>query len=178
MKYIVIAVIGVSALGLLLYVYIFAPASRPDENTPVSASVTRVPSAGTREYKSFLFRFSLLYPDDLQVKQNANEGSKTTIVFENSKTGRGFQIFVIPYKEDKISPERFKMDVPLGVRNDPVDIIIDGTAATMFYSKNTALGDTREVWFIKNGFLYEVTTYRELDTWLSVIMKTWRFLEF
>ena len=58
----------------------------------------------------------------------------------------------------------------------PVNIIVDGTPATMFFGKNLIMGDTQEVWFIKNGFLYEVTTYKELDQWLAGIMKTWKFM--
>lgn len=46
----------------------------------------------------------------------------------------------------------------------------------MFFSKNIALGDTREVWFIKNGYLYEVTTLKSLDAWLTQILQTWKFL--
>jgi hypothetical protein len=37
------------------------------------------------------------------------------------------------------------------------------------------MGDTREVWFIHGGFLYEVTTYKQLDSWLAPIMQTWQF---
>ena len=117
----------------------------------------------------------MFYPDDLQVREHG-EGRGTTIAFENIKTGRGFQIFVVPYKGDQISTERLKMDVPSGVIKDQTDILIDGTAATMFYSQNAAMGDTREVWFIKYGFLYEVTTYKEFDAWISSIMQTWQFL--
>jgi hypothetical protein len=47
--------------------------------------------------------------------------------------------------------------------------------ATAFYGSNSAMGDTREIWFIRGGFLYEVTTYKELDTWLATIMLTWQF---
>ena len=38
------------------------------------------------------------------------------------------------------------------------------------------IGHTREVWFIHNGFLYEVTTYKEIDEWLGSIMQTWKFI--
>jgi hypothetical protein len=34
------------------------------------------------------------------------------------------------------------------------------------------LNDTREVWFIYNAFLYEVTTYNELDAWLQAILQS------
>ena len=38
------------------------------------------------------------------------------------------------------------------------------------------MGDTREVWFIHGGFLYEVVTYKELDDWFAGIMRTWKFI--
>ena len=58
----------------------------------------------------------------------------------------------------------------------PTDVIVDGAHATMFFGNNAIMGDTREVWFIRGGFLYEVTTYKELDTWLGGIMRTWKFI--
>jgi hypothetical protein len=32
------------------------------------------------------------------------------------------------------------------------------------------------VWFIKGGFLYEITTYKEFDAWLAQIMQSWQFI--
>ena len=58
----------------------------------------------------------------------------------------------------------------------PTDILVDDARGTMFFGKNGIMGDTREVWFIHGGFLYEVTTYKELDTWLGGIMRTWKFI--
>jgi hypothetical protein len=46
----------------------------------------------------------------------------------------------------------------------------------MFYGNNAIMGDTREVWFIHSGLLYEVTTYKQLDSWLGQIMQTWTFI--
>jgi hypothetical protein len=34
-------------------------------------------------------------------------------------------------------------------------------------AQNSVMGDTREIWFIHGGFLYEVTTYKQLDSWLA-----------
>jgi hypothetical protein len=36
--------------------------------------------------------------------------------------------------------------------------------ATMFYGSNSIMRDTREIWFINAGLLYEVTTYKQLGT--------------
>ena len=43
-----------------------------------------------------------------------------------------------------------------------------------FYGYNDVMGNTREVWFIRDGFLYE--SYKELEPWLAEIMSTWKFL--
>ena len=59
---------------------------------------------------------------------------------------------------------------------DAQDITIDGTPAKSFFGYNDQMGDTREVWFIHGGYLYEVTTYKPLDTWLTPILQTWKFL--
>lgn len=173
MRYVLIIVF--TAILLWTTFYFILPAFRPVKDIP-PAPFTRVRPPGILEYKSWIFKFSLLYPDDLRVKEY-NEGRGTTIIFENAKKNKGFQIFAVPYLEDYIIPERFKSDVPSGAIKGQTDILIDGARATMFYSENTAMGETREVWFIKNGFLYEVTTYRDLDAWLSAIMKNWDFLE-
>jgi len=34
----------------------------------------------------------------------------------------------------------------------------------MFYGSNFIMGDTREIWFINAGLLYEVTSYKQLNT--------------
>jgi len=140
---------------------------------PVSPATSQMP--GTRVYRSQALRFEVSYPEDLTVKEY-KETNTTTIVFEDPTGEKGFQVFAVPYGESLVSSERFKMDVPSGVRKDPISVIIDGITATAFFSANTLFGDMREVWFIKNGFLYEVTTYKELDTWLAGIMQTWRFI--
>ena len=132
---------------------------------------------GLVEYKNKYYKFNLNYPDILSVSEFAENGGGRTILFEGNKGNEkyGFQIFVTPYKYKKITNERFRMDEPSGIIDRPTEVLIDGLQATIFYSKNTFMGDTREVWFINNGFLYEVVTYKDLDDWLSKIMTTWKF---
>jgi hypothetical protein len=40
------------------------------------------------------------------------------------------------------------------VQKDPHDAIVDGMKALAFHGFDAAMGQTSEVWFIKNGFLY------------------------
>jgi hypothetical protein len=66
--------------------------------------------------------------------------------------------------------------VASGVPNDPTTISVDGVKALAFHGFDDGLGDTYEVWFIKDGFLYEVLTYKELERELNLILATWRFI--
>lgn len=132
---------------------------------------------GFRKYQNLLFRFTLQIPEKLTLREYS-EGNTTTLVFEDKDSGLGFQIFVVPHEGIEVGDERFKMDIPSGVVEGPTDIMIDSVRGTIFFSKNTLLGETREVWFINDGFLFEVTARRELDLWLSEIMRTWKFLQF
>lgn len=131
---------------------------------------------GWREFRSELYGFSILYKDELTIKQFEEGGGAATFTFENASSTLGFQLFVVPYGEEKISQERFFKDSPSGVRENSKDLKVDKIVATSFYGKDEALGDTYEVWFIKNGLLYEVSTTRALESWLSTLIKTWLFL--
>jgi hypothetical protein len=70
---------------------------------------------------------------------------------------RRLQLPVTPYSDSQITEQEFKLDEPSGVENQPTPVTIDGAPATMFFGNNSIKGDTREIWFIHGGFLYEVT---------------------
>jgi hypothetical protein len=131
---------------------------------------------GSREFVSTQYKFSVLYPDDLEVKEFPEAGGARTFTFQNTQVPNGFQMYVLPYHETTISEERFLVDVPSGVRNDEKIIELDGVSASKFYSKNTMLGDTVEVWAIHNGFLYEINTVKTLEGLIDEVVRHWQFL--
>ena len=96
--------------------------------------------------------------------------------FQNQASEQGFEIFITPYNEPTITQQRFLMDEPSGVMNDPVYVLVDGVPATEFFSTNPAMGASREIWFLHGGYLYEVTTPQPLNSWLMQIMGTWQFI--
>jgi hypothetical protein len=87
-----------------------------------------------------------------------------------------FQVYVSPDSDSGITDARFTLDEPSGVKIDPTDVIVAGARGIEFFSNAPRLNDTREVWFIHGGFLYEVTTYKELDAWLKPTMQSWNFI--
>jgi hypothetical protein len=78
----------------------------------------------------------------------------------------------VPYSGDVISEDRFNCDEPSGARKDVTNVTVDGAKGIAFYGWDDRLHDTREYWFIHDGLLYEVTTFKSLDGWLSPIMQS------
>jgi hypothetical protein len=173
----ILILVAVLALLVVILGFIKKPEASPSDDSLQSPSALYVKNLGdgTMAYYSPILRFILAYPQELIFKEY-NEGSASIITFEDTVGDRGFQIFVIPYTDDKISQERFRMDVPTGIMNEARNITVDGVAATAFFSKDTALGDTYEIWFLNNGFLYEITTYGDLSDWLDELMTGWKFM--
>ena len=138
----------------------------------------RTPPAGQQEYHNLTYGFSLFYPDDLSLatKYGADNPGGVTLGFDDPTGDKGFQIYITPYSGTEISRVEFVADDPSRVMLLPTDIYIDGVKATMFFSPDAVLGPTREVWFIRGGYLFEVTTYKDQDQWLAAIMSTWQWL--
>ena len=123
-----------------------------------------------------MYHFRVSYPADFATREYDDGAGAGTIAFEGPSPGEGYQIFVVPYDKSEITRERFLTDDPSGVMKDAKDITIDGTPAKSFFGYNDQMGNTREVWFIHGGYLYEVTTYKPLAPWLTEILQTWKFL--
>lgn len=188
-RYSILGIILFSIVGAGYAVYhwrasVAAPISQNDATgtniedatvgAPVEIPLAQAP-AGYIPYRNAKYRFALSYPPELKVSEYDEGGGASTITFQGGNENAGFQVFIIPYNQSQVTAHQFKQDEPSGIIQNPVAVVIDNTKGTMFFGKNPVMGDTREVWFIHGGYLYEVTTYKQLDTWLADIMKTWRF---
>lgn len=170
--------VAASIFGILIVVGValyFFRGSLPTATDTLKEQGIRIPPLGSRIYKNERFAFSLFYPEELIAAEHYGQGGALTIAFQREGGAYGFQIFITPYEESQITQEQFLQDVPTGVREEPVDIEVGGVLANKFFSEHLDLGQTREIWFIKDNYLYEITTYRELDKWLQEIVQTWEF---
>ncbi len=137
------------------------------------------PPSGYIEYRNIRYGFSFYHSPAANITVYDEGGGASTVVLENVANparARGMQVFIVPYSEATISEERFKRDVPSGVRANVENTTVDGVRAVTFLSKDTLLGDTREIWFIRGGYLYEVTTFKGVAAWFQPIMQSWRFI--
>jgi hypothetical protein len=137
---------------------------------------TGTPPSEYLPYSNPQFHYSLSYPRNLQVQEYQEAGGAFTVTFQDIVADQEFQVYVTPYSNSQITDAQFKLDEPSGVKIDPTDVTVDGASGIEFFSNAPRMNDTREVWFIHNGLLYEVTTYKELDAWLKPIMLSWQFM--
>ena len=133
--------------------------------------------AVAQKYHDPIYNFSLELPPDFswQTYDEGDEG--VTITFYDQLRVDSFQIAVSPYEGDPtLTRERILQDLPSTIIKEPKEVVIGGNQhALIFESEDKAIGPTREVWFVNKGFLYAITTYKHLDSWLAKILTTWRW---
>jgi len=176
------AVVSAVVVGSVMYML-----ERPTSGAPGAPLVGREEGVslgeGGKESNTLRFthpryNFTLEFPKELAVGRFPEGTASETIVFQQAGEKVGFQIFVTPYAEDKITEERLAKDVKGGQIEEPTEVLIGkegNIRALVFWSEDPLVGRLREVWFINDGFIYEVTAYAELDKWLATILATWQF---
>jgi len=171
------------ALATLVYFYLrpskFAvalPAAVQATQSEAYVSKRSVPP-GFVEYARQNYHFSILLPETVTIKEQGGTGGEPLmLVVQDPSTGYGFQIYAFPYNLQTITEERFKIDEPSGVMKSPQDVKVAGAKGTMFISTAPPVGEIREIWFINQGIMYEVTTALTFDDWVRPIMGTWEFI--
>jgi len=175
-KYIIIALVIGLAAGGGIYALI--------DKSSSTAEISRIKEFNreSTDNKSVLYTndqygFSLRYPKGLIYKEFDEGGGSQTIVFQKPGDAKlGFQIYITPYTESTITGERILFDIPSGnVSNlEEIQLTEDLLVAT-FISEDLFIGETKEIWFIDGEYLYQATTFVNLDTWLKEIISTWNF---
>lgn len=137
------------------------------------ATLVAPPPSHTETYRNERFGFQYNHTPQAIVTEY-DEGGAVTIVHENHERVRGMQIFIVPYSEATISEERFLLDVPSGVIKNMEETTLDGVRAVTFNSYDARLGETREIWLIHHGHLFEITTFKGVSNWFTPIIQSWR----
>lgn len=120
--------------------------------------------------------FSFSYPKGLKVGEFEEGESGQTILIQKPGTKIGIQIYYSPFDEDvTLTADRIKKDLP-DTKMDSVETWnVGALQAVSFVSENSSFGKTREVWFVYDKNLYQITTYFELSDFLKQILATWKF---
>jgi hypothetical protein len=175
--------LSISALGNIFSRGMFGNASSTDvNNIPNVAQV--IFGSLVHTYQDSAYHFSINYPDGYTPSNvsDPSAGGSTILIQDNSTNGDGgIQIFISPYTDpDKnITPDFIAANAPdVTVKNpQEVDMSAGGGKGLAFESNNAAFGGaSREVWFVYNGNLYQISTYLQYGNLLQTMMGTWKFL--
>ncbi len=129
----------------------------------------------TKKYTNTFRRFSLEYPKEMTFEEINEGGLRRTVLFSDKNSEKSFQIYFKPYDGEQIMQSTILGDVSSGKFTQPTEVVINQKIKALIFFSTTNLGEMREIWFIHDRYLYEITTYKELDLWLSEILKTWEF---
>src|SRR3989338_2361248 len=148
--------------------------SRTDQT---AVTMPEIVPEGYAKYENQKYGFYLYHPPAAVIKEYEEGGGARTITLEDLGSSQGLQIFIVPYQDQMITDERFKRDVPSGVRlnMENSSVGLPQVPAVVFDSQDQFLGETREAWFIYGGYLYEITTLKSSEDWMSSVLGTWRF---
>lgn len=141
----------------------------------ISKSTEEIPE-GFIKYTNTKYSFSFYHSPEAKITEYIQGEGAMIITLENEKKVVGMQIFILPYWEKEITEKRFEMDVPSKIRTNVKATTLDGVEAVTFNSFDENLGATREVWTIRGGYLYEITTFQGVGDWFIPKMQTWKFI--
>lgn len=174
--------IGLLLLTLILSTFYFLPRSAPtSDGSGSQTSSTPIPEYQyTQDYSDPTYNFSFKYPEGFTVTvvPSAEEGQGETVLIESSDNKVGVQIIISPYGSDAdITAEMIARDIPELKISDAQPVEIGPSRKGLaFMSDNPAFsGKSREVWFVFNKNLYQISAYAENDEFLKKMFSTWQF---
>lgn len=106
-----------------------------------------------------------------------SEGATTTSVPDESGEtiliqGK-VQIYIMPFDEDIVlTAERIKKDIPDLKMGDEKSAKVGETSAVSFTDLDQ---NTREIWFVRGGYLYQVSSVSADEKVTEEIMESWRW---
>lgn len=141
-------------------------------------------AASDQIYTNPDYQFSILFSEGFRAHAFKDENSGGDIILleqdfrqngivTSLEEKPGLQIFITPFDEEgPITVERILEDVPDMIIDDAKDAIIGGNKihALIFFSKEESLEKTREVWFVHNAHLYQISALAKFDTWLAGVL--------
>ncbi len=131
----------------------------------------------TETYTSKKYRFTFNYPKEFHVSEIPT-GDQDVILIQNPNKEVGAQILVSIAQEDvDLTADVIRKDLPDIEIGSPQKVEVgENRKGLSFVSDNENFGGkSREVWFIYDGNLYQISTYYEFDDFLKGLFKSWKF---
>lgn len=119
--------------------------------------------------------YAFNYSQEFKVSLTSISSTEEVTTIENAD-GSGFQIFSMLWDESEpITPERIWEDEPDAEITDPKNADLDGIKALVFYGYNGDIGETFEVWTVRNGKLFQITGPKTAEKLITETLETWEW---
>lgn len=132
----------------------------------------------THTFSDAAHGFSFGYPDPLKAGSQTDDNGNTTILVQDTASHVGFQVYITPWSNSAVttvSADDVAASLPDIQMHNPTQVSINGTPALAFQATDATFGDSRQVWFIRKGFLYQVSSYSSQDPLLEKVLSSWRW---
>jgi hypothetical protein len=152
------------------------------------ASVAPFNETNSTEFSDPDLGFSFRYPNSMKVntidQDPEDKEAGKVILVQDAEKGQGFQITITPFDDEEgqadsyiLTKEQIKTDLPDLKISDVQPVLIGNNGQGLaFRSDNEDFAhDSREVWFVFRGNLYQISTYAYLDPLLQAMFSTWKF---
>jgi len=140
---------------------------------------TAAEASFSKVYTNTQYGFSFQYPETLTIGDTtAPTDEATTILAQDVTSHVGFQIYITPFTDSDpvITADRVQQSLPDVVMQEAQPVQVSGSNQGLsFLTKDASFGESRQVWFVYNGNLYQISTYSSQSVLLEKILTTWIF---
>lgn len=150
-------------------------------NVPVVTDLEKQSDAGSEAsiargiYTNKTYNFSLHLPDGANANQFREGEGEVVLIQSNANAQFSMQIYITAFDENtSLTTARIRADIPDIKMDEPIEIKTDSIPTVAFFSND---GDTkyREIWFVRNGFLFQVLALASTDTMTAKVMESWKW---
>lgn len=122
------------------------------------------------------FGFTVSAPEGFTAGSFPDGEDGNTTLIQNSAKNYSMQIFVRPFAETSaLTAERIHKEIPDMKMENPMEVKIGEIPAVAFYTTSDSGLKTREVWFINNKNLFQISADAKFDNITGSIMENWRW---
>ena len=146
-----------------------AQQSQKTESDAIKEYILQLELGDYLTYTHETLGLSFEVPADFLVS-SFDENGEEVILAEHPRLHLGFQIVAFPVDDSapSLTAETISRDNPSLPIEDPVEFFMPGEIpAVRFSSRDSSLGDTRELWFSRGGYFYQIRMYSAQHEWLD-----------
>lgn len=131
---------------------------------------------GAKLYENAQYHIAFEYPEGLAIVETHEEGRSFTVLTQDADASKYLKIRIIAFSGAQIPLSQVLLDAGQPLDQPQEVVLANGVRALIFLSENPQGKQERNVWFIRDGFLYEASAPSGLDAWLSEMLSTLRFI--